>query len=407
MYRILIVDRDKDFRVNLSAVLQSKGFTTSTAGNIETAKQLLQEEKFQFLLYQEDDFFPVETLFKFLQEDMLLRFLPVCVLAKDKKQKEKYFQLGAMEVLIHPFEIEELLTRIQNLVDHAYELEQTAFRDPLTKVYNRRYFEQQLRYEMERARRLQTPVSLSFTDADRFKSINDTFGHHVGDLVLQGLANLIQRNLRGGDILGRFGGEEFVVLMPGCSGQDAYQKINSILEQARREPVAVHDGDQQRFVTFSAGVCEWRDGMSLEEWIKLADDAAYEAKLQGRNQVILSGQNGKKKGERKKGVILVDQRGRGPYFFSDELEIFETSSHETMETLKNNPIEICVINIQHAELEAFSFVEKIKTDYPHMKVVVISEEASNSYLLSALRVGADHFLQHPYSDIDLEIALSC
>lgn len=141
-----------------------------------------------------------------------------------------------------PFKYEELSARIYSLLKRTKTFEQMAFRDPLTGVYNRRFFDHQIHVELQRVGRYPAPISLVFIDIDRFKSINDTFGHSVGDLVLQGLAHLLQNNLRSTDLLARLGGEEFVVVLPDTSGIDALKTMDSILAQARVEPVAQNEG---------------------------------------------------------------------------------------------------------------------------------------------------------------------
>ena len=126
---------------------------------------------------------------------------------------------------------------------------------------------------------------LVFIDIDCFKRINDTYGHHVGDLVLQGLAHLLQVNLRSTDLLARFGGEEFVIALPNTPVDQAITTMQNILDKVRLNAVAQYEG-QTFSITFSAGVAEWQEGMTVAEWVAKADDAMYQAKQQGRNRIV-------------------------------------------------------------------------------------------------------------------------
>lgn len=163
------------------------------------------------------------------------------------------------------------------------ELERMASTDRLTGAWNRRYFEKQAEKEMERARRYESACSMIILDIDHFKGLNDRFGHLVGDLVLFELAHLLQDNLRGVDSLTRWGGEEFVILAPHTEMRDAYY----MAEKLRRQ-VEQHCFPEAGRVTVSMGVAQLAVGMTLDKWIKAADDALFEAKALGRNRVVKS-----------------------------------------------------------------------------------------------------------------------
>lgn len=160
-----------------------------------------------------------------------------------------------------------------------HDIEKLARTDALTGLWNRRHLEDIVRHEIERARRYRQPVSLILFDIDRFKSINDRFGHAVGDDVLRGLAELGQRSIRAADIIGRWGGEEFLIIVPSTILDDARQ-----LAEKLKVALAGHDFDSGR-VTASFGVAEWRKDESIESWLQRADAALYAAKKDGRDRV--------------------------------------------------------------------------------------------------------------------------
>ncbi|MFP5347877.1 MAG: diguanylate cyclase [Actinomycetes bacterium] len=155
-----------------------------------------------------------------------------------------------------------------------------AYLDPLTGLPNRRALNELLDTEADYSRR--TPLSLIAVDLDHFKEVNDAFGHPVGDRLLRTVADYLQRGLRGGDMVGRWGGEEFLVVCPGSTLQEATE----LAERLRRalEHEMVTDGHR---ITGSFGVAEYVPGMSVDSLVARVDRAMYEAKERGRNRVVV------------------------------------------------------------------------------------------------------------------------
>jgi len=163
-------------------------------------------------------------------------------------------------------------------------LNQLATTDALTGVWNRRHFEEAAEVEIARARRDDEPLSLLMFDIDHFKAINDRLGHQAGDRVLVEVARRVQGHLRAVDMLGRWGGEEFIVLLPRCGGSDVFQvaeKLRALLADPPIPEIGV--------VTASFGVGELRPHESFAHWLKRVDDALYQAKALGRNRVCFAG----------------------------------------------------------------------------------------------------------------------
>ncbi|MGM0412343.1 MAG: sensor domain-containing diguanylate cyclase [Pseudomonadota bacterium] len=160
------------------------------------------------------------------------------------------------------------------------ELEQQATHDRLTGLYNRGFFDQVLDKEIGRAARYGHPLSLILLDIDHFKAINDTYGHLVGDEILKGLAARMARRLRESDTLARWGGEEFIALLPATQATGARELAEGIRRQVAEEafPDVGH-------ITISLGVAELEPGESLKDLTRRTDDALYAAKSAGRDQV--------------------------------------------------------------------------------------------------------------------------
>ena len=169
------------------------------------------------------------------------------------------------------------------------ELEQTSqliHTDPLTGVLNRRGLDAAFERESNRAQRLHQPLSLAMLDLDYFKRINDTYGHDLGDEILRHLTRLLIRDLRPSDVVARFGGEEFIVLLPDADTPHALQAIARVQQGLARTPVRHKDAPIA--VTFSAGVSLWQPGERLAAVIDRADGALYRAKKAGRDRILLA-----------------------------------------------------------------------------------------------------------------------
>jgi diguanylate cyclase (GGDEF)-like protein/PAS domain S-box-containing protein len=165
-------------------------------------------------------------------------------------------------------------------------LEQLAMTDFLTSLYNRRYFMQRGVEEFKRTKRNKQSLALLMMDIDEFKSVNDTYGHEAGDMALQQVAAVLKASLRETDILGRMGGEEFAVLLPNTTLEEAAilaERVRQIIMNASFETV----GEALTiFVTICIGVAAYTKGMSsIEDLLRNADEALYDAKHNGRNRV--------------------------------------------------------------------------------------------------------------------------
>ena len=167
-------------------------------------------------------------------------------------------------------------------------LQEQAIRDPLTGLYNRRFLDESLARELARARSENAPLALIMIDIDHFKQLNDTYGHPAGDEVIRQLARLLQRGARSGDYVCRYGGEEFLLVLPAMSLANAAARTDAWRSAFAALDVAL--GERTVHVTFSAGVAEYpRHGEAADRLIQIADQALYAAKNAGRNRVAAAG----------------------------------------------------------------------------------------------------------------------
>ena len=181
---------------------------------------------------------------------------------------------------------ETLTKQLEEINKLRADLQEQAIRDPLTNVYNRRYLAEFLNREVARADRERLPLSVVIMDVDNFKQFNDTYGHKCGDIILQAIANFLVDHTRRGDVVCRYGGEEFVILMPGAPREDALERAET-WRQDFSETAVDYEG-MKFFATFSAGVATYPyHGSTDEALLQAADRALYRSKNAGKNKVTM------------------------------------------------------------------------------------------------------------------------
>ena len=169
-------------------------------------------------------------------------------------------------------------------------LQYQSTRDPMTQLYNRRYLSEALERELSRSERAKTPLALLVIDIDNFKRYNDTYGHEAGDLLLREFGALLRQMVRGSDIACRYGGEEFVLVMPEASAIEASEKADQIRRRLANLKVE-YQGQAFGQVTISIGVSQYPvDGVLASELLNAGDSALYQAKANGRNCVVRAGE---------------------------------------------------------------------------------------------------------------------
>jgi diguanylate cyclase len=179
----------------------------------------------------------------------------------------------------------ELEEQVRSLESELRRLSDEVSTDVLTEVANRRGLMQAFEVETARLERQGGELAIGLLDIDNFKKLNDTLGHSVGDIALKSLAGHVQKQLRAVDIVARFGGEEFVVMLPGVVVDEAQVTLTR-LQRTLSASLFMHDG-REVFVTFSAGVTRYRPGEALEAALERADEALYEAKRTGKNRTCI------------------------------------------------------------------------------------------------------------------------
>ncbi|MCK4787210.1 MAG: diguanylate cyclase, partial [Desulfobacteraceae bacterium] len=203
-------------------------------------------------------------------------------------------EAGADDYLIKPFNQDELKYRVK-IGERIIELERRILRlastDSLTEVLNRRAFMERMEQEINRSFRENSPLSLILADIDHFKSVNDRHGHQVGDLVLQRFVSKLTESSRPYDFVGRYGGEEFVICLPGATDTESRTVAERMLKSVEEMKIMLPESSQSVRITASFGVVTLRLELedSVDSLIGRADDAMYMAKREGRNRVCVAG----------------------------------------------------------------------------------------------------------------------
>ncbi|WP_287879297.1 diguanylate cyclase [Aquitalea sp.] len=224
-------------------------------------------------------------LAQIIRQQRLLDGIPILFLSVEKRQSIQLdtLTLGIDGFLTKPVAPEELVVTVINRARRYRKLRSYIINDSLTGLLNHSHLYAQLEYEVLRAKRDQRALSLVMLDLDHFKTINDTYGHPAGDEVLVNLARFLKERLRRSDLISRYGGEEFAIVLPGTSQEDTAR----IMDALRQSFVLIEQpGNQRTFrQTFSAGISSLATAGDTTELVQQADDMLYQAKHKGRNRI--------------------------------------------------------------------------------------------------------------------------
>jgi two-component system, cell cycle response regulator len=308
--RVLVVDDLPDNVEILRARLESRGYRVETASNGEEALAQVAASPPQLILC--DVMMPGIDGYEVarrIKRDDSLPFIPI-ILVTALSETEHIVQglnTGADDYIAKPYHFQELearvraMLRIKRLQDELdlknrelevanKRLRKLSITDGLTELFNHRHVHQLLREEFERSRRSGEPLAVVMIDLDRFKRVNDTYGHPTGDVILYETAQILRETAREIDMVGRYGGEEFIAILPNTDepeGAHFAERVRTAVEEH-----LFRDEANEVEMTCSSGVASFPDSGadSPEELLKRADEALYAAKEGGRNRVVSASQ---------------------------------------------------------------------------------------------------------------------
>jgi len=288
-YHILIVDDDQEQISNRAHILQQAGMITSVASDPRNVFSVLIEAKPELILM--DLRMPgcdgIE-LARLIRQQEAFVGIPIVFLSgeRDRGRRLRAISQGGDDFLITPIKPEHLVTSLQIRIERTRDMRYFMERDSLTGLLNHSNLKERLAHETHRAGRIGNELCFAMIDLDHFKNVNDTYGHLTGDTVLKSLSRLLQDRLRKSDIIGRYGGEEFGVILFNTSLENARAIMNEIRESFAL--IRHQFGGKEFYVSFSCGLAGFPTHDTANGLSEAADRALYEAKETGRNRVVLA-----------------------------------------------------------------------------------------------------------------------
>lgn len=294
MKKILAVDDTKN-NLRILMELLDETYELLVATSAKRALEILEVEAVDLILL--DIVMPDIDGFEFcamLSANPKTKTLPIIFLSakSDEESIERAYEIGGSDYITKPFRPRELQAKLKRefkLQEMQKELENMAFKDSLTSLYNRRYFRQKALEIFATAQQEGQMFAIFMIDIDRFKTINDSYGHLIGDKAIIYLAHHLKSLEHHEDTTARFGGEEFAILVLNTSKKELYRHAQNI-RQSIESSSFIHFNDAPLYYTISIGVAQFdkHQDNSLDDLINRADQALYHAKEQGRNQVIMA-----------------------------------------------------------------------------------------------------------------------
>lgn len=288
-YRVLIAEDSLSLAEHYSLVLQKAGMETTVVTEPMKALDALIEFKPELILM--DIYMPVcngMELAAIIRQQEAYVNIPIVFLSSETRMDKQLaaMRLGGDDFLTKPIEPEYLISSVAARAQRHRVLRSLMVRDSLTGLLNHTALLEQLDTEISRAERKITPLMFAMLDIDHFKSVNDAYGHPAGDRVLKSLSVMLKKRLRKTDIIGRYGGEEFALVLPETKKEDAVKVLNE-LREGFSSVCHFHEG-KEFTVTFSCGMAVFPDFFEAQKLVDAADKALYQAKHAGRNRIIVS-----------------------------------------------------------------------------------------------------------------------
>jgi diguanylate cyclase (GGDEF)-like protein len=405
---LLAVDDDPALLDAIRALLEPHGLRVSTLADPLRFWQELERVRPDLLLLDLEmpEVGGIE-LCRVVRNDPRWATTPVVVLTsqRDRETVRAVFAAGADDYLLKPVIGEELVGRIANRLDRLQLHRFLTDRDALTGVHNRRSSTEGLERLLRLARRYEQPLTVAVIDLDRFKDVNDRRGHVAGDTVLRRLGELLSGAFRGEDVVGRWGGEEFVVGMYGMARADALRRLRDLLAALGREEFRGKD-DRPFRVGFSAGVAQHPgDGGEVADLYRAADAALYRAKAAGRGRVMAAGEEAGAELD----VLLVEdddaladlvldglgQRGYRVRRIGDGAEAAAALAGAEPSL---DP-RIVLLDLELPGLDGFEVLRRLVADgaLGRLRVIVLTGRAAEQDQLRSLELGAYDYVTKPLS----------
>jgi two-component system cell cycle response regulator len=374
------------------------------AGSIKEAKAILSEKEISMaildLVLPDGD---GRDLLVQIRQNAPTAMIPIIVLSSKSQNeiKTECFALGADAYFEKPCDPSILAAAVAVKLQRLADLTQQATLDSVTHLPNRMVFYQAFARTARLNSRTKDPLSIAILDLDRFKSVNDISGHHMGDIVLQKIAGLLSRTLRRSDLLVRWGGEEFAVLFPNTDLAQAQTALNKALAALRRQTFETPEGRPFK-MTFSAGVTQVEPGVSVEEAVAEADKYLYLAKAAGRNHV-LSPED--RVDNLQRNILLVEDDDFMASLLRRFLEkegfrIFHARDGKTALSLCSQAaFSLITLDVKLPDIDGFDLLGQFRQTptIRNIPIIMLTSTGKEQDVIRGFRLGADDYILKPFS----------
>ncbi|UOE93116.1 response regulator [Alkalihalobacillus sp. LMS39] len=413
---VLIVDDDIDMVTFLKTNLEQQGYMVLAALTAKKAIQVFYNQKPDCVLLDVNlpDKNGFDVLKKMLEKSHSL-FIPVFMMSTDNSKETvvKSFQMGAVDFVAKPIFIEEIVARLENRLKYKEMISEAVLIDELTGAFNRKFFSIEVERQLYEFKRSKDPFSIVLIDLDHFKQVNDLYGHDIGDIVLREFSNYVKKAKRHSDFFIRYGGEEFVLILPRTTKEDSKIFIERLLKGFSK--IEFPTNENKTFTsTFSSGIVEVNDeNTDIDTYMKHADQALYEAKAAGRKAVVIY--NSKETYQIQKKVLrigIIDDDTIVHQIVSEQLEklkighyAIEISSFREGEAFFESKWHtqpgknLVILDGIMPRMDGLEVLQKLRK-HPNGKnamVLMLTGRKSEKDIVKALELGADDYLTKPFS----------
>jgi two-component system, cell cycle response regulator len=405
---VLVIDDDPSITELLSMVLTSPGRVVLMAGTAKEAEKILEERRVSLILL--DLILPDTDGRNFLvrlKERPSTAQVPVMVLSAKlgAQPKTECFALGADAYFEKPFEVETLSAAVSSWLHRLETDRRESRRDPLTGLPNRAAFREAFQRQSSLSTRRGEPLTVAILDLDRFKRINDTYGHSMGDEVLRATSRVIATALRKSDLLARWGGEEFVVLFPNTDVGGATSAMRKALQALNHERFAPA-GKPVFQVSFSAGVSQVSGQLDVEESVAEADRLLYIAKSQGRNRIITAADDVQPKSE---SILLATPEETMVSIIKNRLNregfvvTISDSAEKVMDEATRTAPSLCILDARLPGARSGQWVSRLKSipGWVRTPVLLLTSSDDGQQLDQDAGTGIDDYLVKPFTPMEL------
>ncbi len=315
---------------------------------------------------------------------------------------------GADDYITKPFVIGEVITRVEMIMRRTSKYKEKLLKDSLTDAYSRYYFNLRISEEFERYRRNGTVFSIAFLDMDNYKYINDQYGHQTGDYVLRELVSYIIGKIRSHDSIYRYGGEEFIIILPDTTEDKAYNTIDRLRHGFGSKLISV--GGMNLNVTFSAGIKQvYDEDESIEKLVSDADKAMYFAKKCGRNRVVVYGNEAEVQSQ-KKTLLIVDDESTILKLLRDRFSnigynvITAKDGNSAIAMAARTHPDAILLDLVLPDIDGFEVCRRIRENVftRSSKIIMLSKKKHKESIVKGLYTGADDYVTKPFSMVELE-----